>query len=149
MKIARIAPVTYTHGYDAFAAAMQALPLSPSLTRSTADATLAAVIHEPNYRAFLLNNLVLGNAPRWRVGLDEIRAAMPEMLKWQDPQCPPFPNPALFLRGGNSDYVRPSAHEKITALFPHATIKTIENAAHWLHADQPKPVVAALQEFLF
>jgi pimeloyl-ACP methyl ester carboxylesterase len=34
------------------------------------------------------------------------------------------------------------------ALFPHATIKTIENAAHWLHADQPQAVIAALQEFL-
>ncbi len=148
LAVLDIAPVTYMHGYDDFAAAMQALPLTSSLTRSAADAALAAAIPEPTYRAFLLNNLILGGQPRWRVGLDEIRAAMPEMLKWQDPLSAPFPNPALFLRGGNSDYLRESSHEKITALFPHVTIKTIENAAHWLHADQPKAVIAALQEFL-
>lgn len=148
LAVMDIAPVTYMHGYDAFAAAMQALPLTPSLTRGVADTALAAAIPDPNYRAFLLNNLILGTQPRWRVGLDEIRAAIPEMLKWQDPPSAPFPNPALFLRGGNSEYVRPSSHEKITALFPHSTIKTIENAAHWLHADQPQAVITALQEFL-
>ncbi|MDR3520135.1 MAG: alpha/beta fold hydrolase [Acidocella sp.] len=143
-----IAPVTYQHGYDAYAAAMQQLPLTPSLTRSAADAALAAAIPDATYRAFLLNNLILGGQPRWRVGLNEIRAAMPEMLKWQEPPGAAFPNPALFLRGGNSDYVRAASQEKIMALFPHATIKTIENAAHWLHADQPQAVIAALQEFL-
>ncbi len=148
LAVLDIAPVTYQHGYDAFAAAMQQLPLTPSLTRAVADATLANNIPDPSYRAFLLNNLILGDAPRWRVALNEIRAAMPEMLKWQDPpHTVPFPNPALFLHGGKSDYVRPSAHEKIAALFPNSKIQTIENAAHWLHAEQPKAVVAALQEF--
>ncbi|HQT63263.1 MAG: alpha/beta hydrolase [Acidocella sp. 20-57-95] len=150
LAVLDIAPVTYQHGYDAFAAAMQQLSLSPSLTRAVADATLAENIPDPSYRAFLLNNLILGDAPRWRVALNEIRAAMPEMLKWQDPpDTAAFPNPALFLHGGKSDYVRPSAHEKIAALFPDARIETIENAAHWLHAEQPQAVVAALQAFFF
>ncbi|MDE8347893.1 MAG: alpha/beta fold hydrolase [Acidocella sp.] len=149
LAVLDIAPVTYQHGYDAYAAAMQQLPLTTSLTRSAADAALTAAIPDANYRAFLLNNLILGEQPRWRVGLNEIRAAMGQMLQWQDPPgAAPFPNPALFLRGANSDYVRPSSYDKITALFPHSQIKTIEHAAHWLHADQPKPVIAALQEFL-
>jgi pimeloyl-ACP methyl ester carboxylesterase len=55
----------------------------------------------------------------------------------------------LFLRGGRSDYVTPDSHQRIGALFPGAKIETIEPAAHWLHAEQPQAVIAALQAFLF
>src|SRR3984957_3321013 len=55
-----IAPVSYSHDYDAYVAAMQAMELRPGLARHEADAALALVVEEPPMRAFLLNNLVLG-----------------------------------------------------------------------------------------
>jgi pimeloyl-ACP methyl ester carboxylesterase len=150
LAVLDIAPVTYRHGYDAYVAAMRGIALSPELTRGAADAALAAVVEAAPMRAFLLNNLVLGEAPYWRVGLAEIAAAMPEMMAWADPPgAAPFAGPALFLRGAESDYVTPAATPVIRRLFPRAEEKSIEGASHWLHADRPKQVIAALQEFFF
>lgn len=149
LAVLDIAPVNYTHSYNDYAAAMLALPLTPGLTRHQADAALAKDIPEPTYRAFLLNNLILGDAPRWRVALGEIKAAMPVLLQWPEPEAPPYAGPTLFLRGGTSDYVRPSADAVINTLFPNAQRAIIEDAGHWLHAEKPQQVIAALQEFLF
>jgi len=145
-----IAPVSYTHSFAPYAAAMRSLPLTSTLTRHAANAALTEAIPEPAMRAFLLNNLILGDTPRWRVALPEIAAAMPELIAWQDPPAAkPYTGPALFLRGATSDYVHDSAWPVILDKFPLAVHKTIANAGHWLHAEQPDLVIAALKEFLF
>jgi esterase len=145
-----IAPVTYDHDYEDYVEAMLAMPLSPSLTRGEADQMLAQSVKAAPMRAFLLNNLVLGAAPRWRVGLKEIQAAMPDLLAWKElPGERPYTGPTLFLRGAESGYVGPEAEGAIDALFPRAERESIEGAAHWLHADKPREVIAALQAFLF
>jgi pimeloyl-ACP methyl ester carboxylesterase len=150
LAVLDIAPVTYHHGYDAYVAAMRRIDLSPGLTRAAADAALAGVVEAAPMRAFLLNNLVLGEAPHWRLGLEEIGAALPDMMAWVDPPgVVPFLGPALFLRGADSDYVTPAATRVIRRLFPQAEEQSVEGASHWLHADRPKQVIAALQEFFF
>ncbi len=143
-----IAPVAYDHDYEEYVEAMLALPLSPALTRGEADQALAQIVKAAPMRAFLLNNLVLGAEPRWRVGLQEIKAAMPDLLDWKElPGQRPFTGPALFLRGALSDYVTAEAETTIDALFPHAQRQSIEGAAHWLHADKPREVITALKDF--
>ena len=144
-----IAPVSYHHGFDAYIRAMQEIPLSPRLTRHQAEAALTEAVPEPPLRQFLLNNLILGASPRWRMGLTEIAAASDGLMAWNDPPgAAPFTGPTLFLRGGNSDYVGPAADAPIARLFPNAIRQTIDNAGHWLHAEQPRAVIAALEEFL-
>jgi pimeloyl-ACP methyl ester carboxylesterase len=149
LAVLDIAPVAYHHGYDGYVAAMRAIPLDAGLTRRAADAALAGAVPEPAFRAFLLNNLILGDQPRWRVALDEIGAAMPQLLAWQDPPGAPYTGPALFIRGQNSDYVRDAALPKIGTLFAHFKLETVDNAGHWLHAEQPEKVISALKRFLF
>lgn len=144
-----IAPIAYDHDYEGYVAAMLDMPLSPALTRGEADQALAQRVKEAPMRAFLLNNLVLGASPRWRVGLAEIQEAMPDLLGWRDlPGQRPYEGPTLFLRGAESSYVGPEAEQVIDALFPQARRQSIEGAAHWLHADKPREVIAALQGFL-
>lgn len=144
-----IAPIRYDHDYDEYVRAMLALELSPALTRGEADQALARTVKPAPMRAFLLNNLVLGAQPRWRVGLAEIQAAMPDLLAWPVLAGQrPYEGPALFLRGADSTYVGPEAEQAIDALFPQAARQSIEGAAHWLHADKPREVIAALQGFL-
>jgi esterase len=152
LAVLDIAPVSYgaAHGQAAYVVAMRGLPLVPDLTRAAADAALAAAVPEPPLRAFLLNNLVLGAAPHWRLGLGEIAAALPDLMAWRDPPgAPPYPGPALFLRGGASDYVPDSAHAPIMQRFPNAKLQTVAGASHWLHADHPAEVLEALRRFLF
>jgi len=150
LAVMDIAPVRYGHGYDGYVEAMQAIPLNNAVNRKTANEILSAPIPDADLRLFLLSNLVLGENPHWRFGLDEIGGALPNLLDWKSPSgAAPYSGPALFLRGGNSDYVEPSATPIIKTLFPAAAIQTIDGAAHWLHAEQPKAVIAALQAFLF
>ncbi|MDE2239235.1 MAG: alpha/beta fold hydrolase [Rhodospirillales bacterium] len=143
-----IAPVTYRHDYADLVAAMRAVPLSAALTRGEADKAMAATVKQAPLRAFLLNNLVLGEAPHWRLGLDEISANMANLFRWDDPPgAVPYAGPALFLCGADSDYVPPSAEPEILRRFPQARVERVEGASHWLHAEKPREVVAALQEF--
>ena len=48
-----------------------------------------------------------------------------------------FEKEALFIRGGNSDYVMDSDLPKIKEHFPNSEIRTIEGASHWVQADKP------------
>jgi esterase len=144
-----IAPVSYRHDYADYVAAMRAIELRPGLVRHEADAALAQVVEEPPMRAFLLNNLVLGDAPHWRIGLKEIAEAMPDLVRWDDTlDTHPFTGPTLFLRGGDSHYVQPEADAVIARLFPNAERETVAGASHWLHADKPQQVIASLKGFL-
>jgi pimeloyl-ACP methyl ester carboxylesterase len=148
LAVLDIAPVTYHHGYDAFVAGMRSIVPTPAMTRAAADSALADYVPEAAFRSFLLNNLILGEHAHWRLGLEEIAAAMPDLVRWDDPEAGPYDGKAVFIRGANSDYVKPCAKAKIGALFPHSTIESIAGAGHWLHAEQPRAVVAALERFL-
>ena len=100
-------------------------------------------------RGFLLQNLLPGATPAWRIGLTHIAAAIPDLESWPAfPSAARYPGPALFLSGANSDYVLPAHHTAIRALFPAARFIALPGAGHWLHADQPAAFAAAALAFL-
>ena len=107
---------------------------------------LAPAIPDPAMRQFVLQNLAATPSGfAWRINLPAIEAGMEDLLDFPvDPAAPPYPGPVLFLRGADSDYVRPEDEPIIHALFPHAEIVTIEGAGHWVHAEQPARFLAAL-----
>jgi pimeloyl-ACP methyl ester carboxylesterase len=146
LVVSDIAPVAYPPGFRAFAEAMQALPLTPGLTRAQADASLAEVVDAPGVRGFLLQNLRLGAAPAWKIGLDEIAAGLPQIEAWDIAGV--YSGPTLFVAGGRSDYILPEHRPVIRALFPAARFVTLKNAGHWVHADDPDGFVDVLTGFL-
>lgn len=145
---ADIAPVAYRHDNARIAAAMLSLPLPPGLTRAAADAALAGAVPEAGVRGFLVQNLVPGAQPHWRIGLPEIAAAIPAMEGWASPPGRHFAGPTLFVAAAASDYVRPEYRPAIRALFPAARFVTLKNAGHWLHADNPSGFIGVLEAFL-
>lgn len=148
LLVSDIAPVVYEHGNKGVAAAMAALPLVRSLTRTEAADALSAAAPDPSVRAFLVSNLVLGEAPHWRIGLNEIAAAIPDLEGWEDPATPPFAKPTLFATGTNSDYVLPEHRPDIRTLFPSARFVGVKGAGHWVHADNPTGFLSVLEAFL-
>ncbi len=149
LVVADIAPVAYEHHNTKIAAALAAIPLSPGLTRAAADAALADAVPDPGLRAFLLQNLVPGAHPHWRIGLREIAVAMQVIEGWDPPaEGAVYPGPTLFVAGAGSDYVRREDRPAIRTLFPAARFVTLKNAGHWLHADNPAGFVAVLDAFL-
>jgi esterase len=147
LLVADIAPVPYEHGNTAIADAMQAIELTPSLTRQQADAALVAAVSRPDIRAFLLQNLRFGATPHWRIGLPEITAAIPDLEGWIDLPGS-YDGPALFVSGADSGYVLPEHRPVIRKLFPAARFVAVKNAGHWLHADNPAGFLAVLEAFL-
>jgi esterase len=145
--VSDIAPVPYQHGNTAFAAAMQAIPLSPTLTRREADAALAPAVDDETLRPFLLQNLRFGAAPHWRIGLNEIAAAIPDLEGWTNPPGT-YPGPALFVTGARSNYVLAEHRAIIRQQFPTARFVAVKNAGHWVHADNPAGFLSVLEAFL-
>jgi len=145
--VSDIAPTAYQHGGAAIAEAMQAIALTPSLTRREADAALTWAVPGADIRAFLLQNLRFGASPHWRIGLPEIAAAIPDLEGWIDlPGA--YQGPSLFVSGANSDYLLPEHRPVIKSLFPSARFVAVKNAGHWVHADKPAEFLAVLEAFL-
>jgi esterase len=147
--VADVAPRPYRHGNQNLAQAMLALPLMPDMTRAQAGAALAEKIPDLSIRSFLLLNLRLGGTqpPGWKIGLSELAAGMTAIEGWEQSGTP-YGGPTLFVTGGRSHYVPPSAHDEIRALFPHVTFATLPQAGHWLHVEDPAGFYAAILPFL-
>lgn len=145
--VADIAPVSYTHCFDATIGALQALPLAQISNRKQADEFLSTAIPELSYRQFLLQNLVLvDGAYQWRVDLAIFQLAAPAIIAFPDTDdITPFTGKALFIAGEQSNYVQV---EDINPLFPSATLSVVENAGHWLHVQQPAVFISRVADFL-
>ncbi len=109
------------------------------MTQSVPDAAM---------RAFLLQNIRLGAAPAWRIGLSEIVAAFAEIEGWDAPADARYMGPTLFVAGATSNYVQPEHRPIIRSSFPSARFVTLKNAGHWLHADNPSGFIAVVEAFL-
>jgi esterase len=147
LVVSDIAPVIYQHGNTAYTSAMQAVPLTPGLTRRQADAALTATVPDPALRAFLLQNLRLGAEPGWRIGLAEIAAAVPDLEGWVE-LAGVYPGPALFVKGANSNYLLAEHRPAIRTQFPRARFIAIKHAGHWVHADNQAGFLSVVEAFL-
>jgi pimeloyl-ACP methyl ester carboxylesterase len=146
--VADIAPVSYPPHYRDIANAMAALPMAPGMTRAEADAALTQSVPDAAMRAFLLQNIRLGAAPAWRIGLDEIVAEFAEIEGWDAPADARYSGPTLFVAGATSRYIQSEHRPIIRSWFPSARFVTLKNAGHWLHADNPSGFIAVVEGFL-
>ncbi len=151
LVVVDIAPVAFPAAHLAYVQAMRGLDLAAIARRGDADKALADAIPNPVERAFLLQNLVLNDGPpRWQLNLSAIETALPAALSGFPAVAPEavYRGPALFIAGGTSDYVRPDDDAKVRRLFPDARLLRIEEAGHWVHAEQPDAFLNAVLPFL-
>lgn len=148
LVVADIAPVAYAHDQTRNARAMAEMDLARIATRAEADAALSARIEDPALRSFFLQSLDLRqHPPRWKLNLAVLEAEMAKIVGWPGTQGR-FENPALFLTGAESRYVRPEHRDTIRALFPKARFAKIPGAGHWLHAEKPREFEETVRVFL-
>lgn len=136
--IADIGPKYYAPHHQTILAALNAVDFSKNPSRSEVDEIVSKYISDFGTKQFLLKNVYwktpeeLGfrfNLLVFNEKISEIGTALPFENH--------FDKPVLFLRGGKSDYILDSDFETILHHFPLAIIKTIPNAGHWLHAENP------------
>jgi pimeloyl-ACP methyl ester carboxylesterase len=148
LVVVDIAPTVSRHDHGPTLTAMASLDLQRVTRRADAEAMLMASIPDAATRMFVLQNLAGARAGfAWRINLEGIARSMPALLDFPvDPAAQPYPGPARFLRGADSDYVGPGDETAIRALFPRAEIVTVDGAGHWVHAEQPARFLEALGE---
>lgn len=131
--------------------AILSLDLSKIKSRAEAEAELAKMIESEKIKGFILKNLQRssGNTFIWKINARSILDNLDRIMDGIDRstmrnyQISGFP--VIFLKGSESDYINTSDFPDILRIFPAAEIKEIENAGHWLHADQPAEVAESLK----
>ena len=146
LVVADIAPVRYTHTQAHLIDAMKSLNLEELATRKDADRALAELVDTDEVRAFLLQSLDI-REKRWVLNLDTLEREMEGILGWPHIDAT-FDGPALFLSGAESSYLTEDGKEAARGLFVKARFAAIPGAGHWLHAEKPREVVAAVRTFL-
>lgn len=148
LVVADIAPVSYEHAHTNVIRGLTAVAEASIQSRQQAEEILAQFEDDADVRSFLLKSLTRtpqGNYV-WQLNLEGIKAnydAVAEGISGT-----PFMGPALFIKGGNSDYLLPEYKDAVMALFPNAQLKVVANAGHWPHAEQPQLFNKLVLQFL-
>jgi pimeloyl-ACP methyl ester carboxylesterase len=149
LVVVDMAPRAYAPAHDHIFDALLALNLNSFQTRGEIEDALAPEIPSLNLRRFLLKNLGRDAHGKffWKMnlrGLAENYSRLGEVLSPHNQ----FEKPALFLRGGKSDYINAADELEIKRRFPAAEIQIIAAANHWVHADAPEEFLRLLLDFL-
>ncbi|MCK9421745.1 MAG: alpha/beta fold hydrolase [Bacteroidales bacterium] len=129
--------------------AMLSVDFSTIHSRSDVDKQLSTWISSEKLRLFLLKNIYWRDRKTldWRLNLHAINENLTSIFEGiDDPGS--YSGPTLFIRGGMSDYILDSDFIEIESKFPGASVKTIADASHWVHADAPREFYTMVKTFL-
>jgi pimeloyl-ACP methyl ester carboxylesterase len=118
-------------------------------SREEVEKIIISEIKSSKVSQFILKNLYrIGKARlAWRPNVEDIYNNIENVFEGIDL---PYSSgvPALFVRGGDSDYVPDEDFDLILKKFPNAQFETIKNAGHWVHADAPDELCMEFSKFL-
>jgi len=149
LLVADIAPKEYPQHHQDILKALATLDFTEIKSRGAAEKVLSEYIKDLGTRQFLLKNLywkekeqlaLRMNLPVLSEKIDEIGKALPIDAI--------FKGATLFLRGSKSGYIEDMDAILIKKQFPNSEIKTISNAGHWLHAENPSEFYEIVKNFL-
>jgi esterase len=143
-----IAPRAYDAHHNEIIGALQELDLKNLTRRSEVEDKLAERIPDEDTRMFLLKNLMRETEGfRWKMNLASL-ADNYDKINGPVDHDRIFDGPALFMRGGRSNYVTIEDEKSIRWLFPKAEFVTIPNVGHWIHAEAPEAFLEATLNFI-
>jgi esterase len=147
--VADISADEYNHRHDVLIDAMLSVELEKFGSRSEVEKELEKSVSDVRIRQFLLKNLYWKDRTSlgWKANLEVILENLHEVFRSIDASTP-FQKPSLFIRGSESPYILEKHLPRITTLFPHSHIETIEGASHWLHAEKPEEFYQITLDFL-
>lgn len=139
---------TYPPHHQEILKAIDAVNASPMDSRSAAEAILLPFVPENGTRQFLMKNLywIEKGKLAWRMNVEVLKKEMPNILKAIPDQ--EVLVQTLFIRGALSNYILDEDIPDMEDQFPDSSFVTIENAGHWVHAEQPEEFMNAVLEFL-
>ena len=147
--VADISPRFYPIHHDAILEGLTVLENSDLKSRTEADKILQEFVPDYGTRLFLLKNLYRKTKEQLalRVNLQVLKENVSEVGEVL-PNHAQYNGSTLFLRGDKSEYIGNQDESIIKSHFPNSEIKTIENAGHWLHAENPTDFYQNVMHFL-
>lgn len=148
LVVVDIGPKYYKPHHQKYLAGLNNLNLNEIQNRTEADAEMLKFIPETEIRQFLLKNLYRNeeNKFAWRMNLSVIDRDIENIGEGLDANNK-FRKPTLFVRGAKSDYINEDDLIMIKWIFPNNKVETVENAGHWVQADQPQILADLLLKF--
>lgn len=126
---------------------LNAIDLSVVNTRGEAEKIMSGIISSAGVRQFLLKNLYWKEKSKlaWRINISVLEAEMPAILRAL-PEGEVM-TPTLFIKGAMSGYIQEEDWQSIEEKFPDSELVVIENAGHWVHAENPTDFLNAVLSF--
>jgi pimeloyl-ACP methyl ester carboxylesterase len=145
-----IAPVPYADTLTPFAEAMRSVDVVAAASRAEVQRRLQLSVADRGVVPFLMQNLVTRNDHfDWRLNLMGISAAMPQLCTFPSALLGArFTGPLKVIAGAGSDYVAQRDGASFRPMFSDIEIEVIDNAGHWVHADQPAAFLASVRASL-
>lgn len=140
----------YESGHDHVFEAIHAMDLNQVHSRNDAEKMLIEFIDAEGTRQFILKNLTRNadGTYHWKFNPEALTNNFETEILAPIKTGRVFDKPTLFIRGERSPYILNEDWEAIQQLFPNSNLNTIENAGHWVHADQPEKLLAVVIDFL-
>jgi pimeloyl-ACP methyl ester carboxylesterase len=144
-----ISPRFYERHHQTIFEAFDSVDLQHIKTRSEADEAMKQVVQDIGVRQFLLKNLYRKEDGQfaWRIHLELIKEKI-DVIGEALPTDKKIDLPVLFIRGALSGYIEEQDVHLIQNYFEHATIQTVEQASHRVHAEAPAQVVSLIKSFI-
>lgn len=147
--VADISPRFYPIHHDQILEGLSSLDFDILESRTEADKVLSHYVSDFGTRQFLLKNLYWVEKGKLglRMNLEVLKSNVEEVGEAL-PVSNTFSGDTLFLRGDKSEYIALNDTALIKMQFPNSSIETIENAGHWLHAENPEAFYNSVLHFL-
>lgn len=129
--------------------AMLSVDFDSVSSRDEVEKIITSSVKSPRISQFVLKNLYrIGNTRlAWRLNVEAIYNNIENIFEAIDSPYT-FDKPALFVRGGASDYIQPEDYDSIKKIFTKAQFQVIDKASHWVHAEKPDELCAVFSKFL-
>ncbi len=147
--VADISPKYYKPHHQTILEGLNSINFDLYTTRKEVANALRIYIQDEGVLQFLLRNVFWESkgklAFRFNIqSLTEHNLEVGEAL----PSFTHFNGNTLFLSGENSNYITKADLPLIAAHFENATVVTVKNAGHWLHAENPTQFYNEVVRFL-
>ena len=149
LVVVDIAPRYYEPHHQQIFEGFHSVDLDSLSSRKDADRQMSKAIGSLMIRQFLLKNLARENGKNfaWKHNLPVIEKKIENIGRGLE-ENEKYEGRTLFVGGSKSDYITESDHDQIKHHFPNVEIKMVENAGHWVHAEQPQVLTEIVTDYL-
>lgn len=137
----------YPMHHDEILKGLNSIDLELVNSRSEATKILSKFIDSEGVKQFLLKNLywIEKGKLAWRINIPILEKNMSNILTELD-NTEVF-DQTLFIRGALSNYIIDEDIENLESIFNDFQLVTVENAGHWVHAEQPETFIETVLSF--